>query len=1617
MIKLEYPQKSMFFSCPRKLDSAKFLVLLLSCSVWILESDAMDESFLHKGPGVPQTSSIGKPSPQHIQVIRNISELANMILPGDWIVLDIDNTLLRTGQGKRGPESTLLNLDPKVADLVKNLARSYPPSENGKEIKFLLLTERDNNELDETQQQLEKIGIPIQDVEILFDNPYEKEPQTAEKKLSKRIINSAYKPKRIFVIDDSEKNLVDIGKEFSSHRDLTQIPLKLFQKQFGYKLYESSDNGFSFPQDLDLLAFKKSIAGGSGGVHVLELNGQSYTFKCVNDTNQMKEEIAADAFYRALGIPVPAFAVYDILPKAISPDLCKGPGPYRLASYIDPGRQDPEKITQEIQKHFVADAFFGNWDIVVDNFKNVILDTAGKLWRVDNGGSLRYRAVAGKKDRDLLLKVNDLDTMRNPKINPYGSKAYGVLTKEELKLQAQQIFNNKEKLFNILDELDKSIHLENPKELKEILRIRLDDLAKRFQLVEENNLFPKSKNISPKNREALANSAAGILIYSQDPKSGEPVVLMGKRTRHNWWCNFGGGSDIDGREDPDQTLANTAVREVQEESLGLVSFTAQELSSMPSHDIINAKDKILYRMYTAPHPYVDRERFTKTPGTYKYHWTSEYDEYAWVPVSELLEGLKHPEITNEEGLETIVIGGRILFPPFWEMLKEPEVQNVLLSIIERKKPRPIHTHRESDAILPQHLSLEDEKHQLAETTVAHGAVMGEIKKGEAQLKPGGPTVIRNKYVEDTTKDEMMMVRKNFKAHRQNENKEENKEEGDAEEQIHGKGGFKIPTIDQETDHLDTIKRMAGYLPDDKAASLREQLRKTPYTQTQGYLAYRISDLLESLKGDSGQEVKTFLERNAHFKTSGDPHYRQVLTEALEEEKKPDNREKIVFYHASDPLSTFLFDIFTAYRSQLKMLPSNQLKVLRGLENSFQSVLDVEAFIEIFKDESGTIYNYSTKGDINYADVGLSVNPCLFGNDGVEKSATYHLFNTLSSAGAPDHEKLFNAFMASIGIPGHFKDYYALYQQYYMPEKNNNSKLYQIFIDPQVVDTVAYTAIIGGNIVDFPMDGGKPYHGFAKIIAELRTSPDSFNLTLHKSAAKGQIDINLLQGRLYLKPEVFHNPKHVTIKSYWRHDVPKNAETNYYKKLNAQVSQDLSGWLKSHQIEREGTFSEGHQALQKLYKNVYEGKTGLEFKEAERSPKVLLQNALTKADLKTVTKILKENKLDLNEKFQNLNYKVGSQKQSLISAADLIPGDAKDSWEIMKLFIESGFDPNVELAGNDPMLVKFGIKRNDLSAIKYLHKLGLKLDQYFTNNIIEFHGSPEECLEIVRLIVSNGIADPSSLILFAVTNDNLEIIKYLYDQKVVSIERIVEVFHLCYPRYNYKLNILKSPLDYFKFMHEKGGDLSKYVPNYIESGALDVIRLLFETYDLKYYKTRLIRMVNSFPNNENDFEKLYQILSEEFGGKIFVRVAINREYNQFILNLSNSIINELLHSEQAVNVDRYATLFQIITSDLFVKGTAESISSGCQKLLSKFESCKDQNIMCKNHYTYVFLLNTFINSIIKKEYSNLKENIKNTLNPLWNDDKVVLDKIEKIQRDTLGNTRLDSIISSLIETGF
>ena len=165
--------------------------------------------------------------------------------------------------------------------------------------------------------------------------------------------------------------------------------------------------------------------GGQGGSNpggkFKDENGVEWYCKFPENDHIAKAEVLAAKLYSALGL------------NAQDAKLVTKDGKVGIASrWQDVKKVSPKELAQTpgVLEGFAADAWLANWDVVGLAYDNLQVDNKGHAMRVDAGGSLMYRAQGSKKAFG--EHVTELDSLRDPKINPQAAAVFGKMSDADI---------------------------------------------------------------------------------------------------------------------------------------------------------------------------------------------------------------------------------------------------------------------------------------------------------------------------------------------------------------------------------------------------------------------------------------------------------------------------------------------------------------------------------------------------------------------------------------------------------------------------------------------------------------------------------------------------------------------------------------------------------------------------------------------------------------------------------------------------------------------------------------------------------------------------------------------------------------------------------------------------------------------------------------------------------------------------------------------------------------------------------------------------------------------------------------------------------------------------------
>lgn len=251
------------------------------------------------------------------------------------------------------------------------------------------------------------------------------------------------------------------------------------------ELFDTED----FPKKLSDVKIIKSL-GGSTGAELVEDNiGNKYVLKKGNSNEHIKEEFLTNCIYKAMGVNVPTFKLYEENGKNFTlSNFIENTTP--IMNVLD------EQYIEDLSENYVLDCLLANWDIYKND--NILVDDdSGKIFRVDNGGGLRYSAQGRDKGDNFEDDVDEIETMLTN--NPWLSVG---ITSESINDQINNIVKNKNKILSLIDDV----------ELKKKMSMRIANLAMR---VDNDNKDPY-RELSEKDLKKAMKACGGNLFATND---------------------------------------------------------------------------------------------------------------------------------------------------------------------------------------------------------------------------------------------------------------------------------------------------------------------------------------------------------------------------------------------------------------------------------------------------------------------------------------------------------------------------------------------------------------------------------------------------------------------------------------------------------------------------------------------------------------------------------------------------------------------------------------------------------------------------------------------------------------------------------------------------------------------------------------------------------------------------------------------------------------------------------------------------------------------------------------------------------------------------------------------
>lgn len=240
--------------------------------------------------------------------------------------------------------------------------------------------------------------------------------------------------------------------------------------------------------------------GGSnpGGLFQDATNGSKWYVKWPPDAEMIRNEVLAAKLYELGGVDVPEVHVIQFNGRtAIASRFVEG---------LAKGSASDLAAAAGTADGFAFDAWLANWDVVGLTSDNLLLK-AGKAYRIDVGGALRYKATGSlKPGASFGSTVGELESMKNAGINPQAAAVFSKIDPGKFDQGVKRLLALDEAQIRAVVEAYGPSNPAARAKLADTLIARRADIAKRFA------------NLSPPSAEALKaamEEAASQVTYAR----------------------------------------------------------------------------------------------------------------------------------------------------------------------------------------------------------------------------------------------------------------------------------------------------------------------------------------------------------------------------------------------------------------------------------------------------------------------------------------------------------------------------------------------------------------------------------------------------------------------------------------------------------------------------------------------------------------------------------------------------------------------------------------------------------------------------------------------------------------------------------------------------------------------------------------------------------------------------------------------------------------------------------------------------------------------------------------------------------------------------------------------
>lgn len=245
----------------------------------------------------------------------------------------------------------------------------------------------------------------------------------------------------MYKLPDIANKLIEKGAKVSKNSHIKNYDYKVhklikFNRPPVIEINNEKKKGF--PEKFSNMvpnAVRPELGGSTGAKLYLTMNGRKWVVKKglpgASGFLHIVNEYIANDVYEAFGVAVPKHLLYT-KEKALVLEYIEGD---LLRVYMSRPYPVVKPIIDIIAKDFIFDALLSNWDVIGSEWDNIIIKKDGNIrtaFRIDNGGTFKYRAQGAIEKTKFTGEVSEIITMRNPDTAKNASTIFGHLTNKDI---------------------------------------------------------------------------------------------------------------------------------------------------------------------------------------------------------------------------------------------------------------------------------------------------------------------------------------------------------------------------------------------------------------------------------------------------------------------------------------------------------------------------------------------------------------------------------------------------------------------------------------------------------------------------------------------------------------------------------------------------------------------------------------------------------------------------------------------------------------------------------------------------------------------------------------------------------------------------------------------------------------------------------------------------------------------------------------------------------------------------------------------------------------------------------------------------------------------------------